>query len=110
MKRIKELRVAKRVKQKDLAEMLNITQGTLSNWETSRHDPDTESLLFLAKYFEVPTDYLLGVSNTPPQQKKEPTAHDELVQEFAELIKSVPPEKLPKVKNLLFPTVDAIKG
>ena len=63
MNRIKEVRQSKGIKQIDLAEKLNITQATLSNWERGVHDPDSNSLKFLSDFFQVTTDYLLGKSN-----------------------------------------------
>ncbi|MCL2574072.1 MAG: helix-turn-helix domain-containing protein [Defluviitaleaceae bacterium] len=60
MNRVKELREKKGLKQTDLAAMLEISQGTLSNWERGVHDPDNETLLRLAQIFECSVDYLLG--------------------------------------------------
>ena len=65
MNRIKEIRQSKGVKQVDLAEELNITQATLSNWERGVHDPDSNSLKFLSDFFEVSIDFLLGKSTSP---------------------------------------------
>ena len=59
MNRVKELREEIKMKQVDLADMLNISQATLSNWERGVHDPDNESLAHLAKFFECSIDYLL---------------------------------------------------
>ena len=57
--RIKQLREREGIKQADLASFLNVTQGTLSNWERGVHDPDNEILIILSKKFNVTTDYLL---------------------------------------------------
>ena len=65
MNRIKEVRQSKGVKQVDLAEELNITQATLSNWERGIHDPDSNSLKFLSDFFKVSIDFLLGKSDSP---------------------------------------------
>ena len=62
MNRIRELRKERGLLQKDLAEMLGVTQGTLSNWEKGRHDPDNNALKFLATLFEVSVDYILNRS------------------------------------------------
>ena len=59
MNRVKELREEKGMKQIDLANQLNISQATLSNWERSIHDPDNESLANLARMFDCTIDYLL---------------------------------------------------
>lgn len=64
MNRIKALREAREIKQIDLAEKLNISQGTLSNWERGVHDPDNETLLQLADFFNVSIDYLLLKSSS----------------------------------------------
>lgn len=65
MNRIKQLRELNRMNQKELAAFLNISQGSLSNWERGIHDPDNEALILLSQKFNVTTDYLLGKSNTP---------------------------------------------
>lgn len=63
--RIKYLREKAGLNQYELAEFLNVSQGTLSNWERGIHDIDNDSLIILAKKFEVTTDYLLGTSSSP---------------------------------------------
>lgn len=63
--RIKQLREMDGLSQKDLAAFLNISQGSLSNWERGVHDPDNDSLILLSEKFNVTTDYLLGKSNSP---------------------------------------------
>ncbi|MCL2362378.1 MAG: helix-turn-helix domain-containing protein [Defluviitaleaceae bacterium] len=60
MNRIKELREENNLKQLELAEMLNVSQGTLSNWERSVHDPDRESLIKMSTIFSRGIDYILG--------------------------------------------------
>ncbi|WP_196592956.1 helix-turn-helix domain-containing protein [Pectinatus sottacetonis] len=60
MNRLKELRRKKGLYQKDLAKILNISQGALSGYETERYQPDPQMLKKLANYFEVTIDYLLG--------------------------------------------------
>jgi len=60
MNRVKELREEKALKQVELAQMLEISQGTLSNWERGVHDPDNETLGRLAQIFDCSVDYLLG--------------------------------------------------
>ena len=44
MNRIRELRESFKIRQIDLAKKLNISQGTLSNWERGVHDPSSEDL------------------------------------------------------------------
>ena len=63
MNRVKELREEKGLKQTELAQMLEISQGTLSNWERGVHDPDNETLGRLAQIFDCSVDYLLARSD-----------------------------------------------
>lgn len=63
-KRITKLREEKKLFQKDIADIFNIEQATVSNWENGKRIPDSEMLIKLANYFEVSVDYLLG-NDTP---------------------------------------------
>lgn len=73
MNRLKELRLSKKLKQTELAAMLNISQGALSGWETGRYSIGNEELKKLADFFNVSVDYLLGLpanatARTAPQE------------------------------------------
>ena len=59
--RIKTLRSARRVTQKQLAAFLGVTPQAVSRWELASAYPDVELLPAIAKYFAVSTDFLLGV-------------------------------------------------
>lgn len=56
---LKELRAEQGIYQKELAAHLNVSIGTISNYEKNRHFPDPEALCKIADFFEVSTDYLL---------------------------------------------------
>lgn len=55
-----ELRQDKKMTQRELANKLHVSSGTISNYEKGVHFPDLERLINLADYFHVTTDYLLG--------------------------------------------------
>ena len=61
--RIKELRLDKHLSQADLAKAMSVNQRTISNWEKSVRQPDFETLAMLAEFFQVSTDYLLGLED-----------------------------------------------
>lgn len=63
--RIKQLRKRDGMDQLELAEFLNISQSTLSNWERGVHDIDNNALVILSQKFNVTTDYILGKSDIP---------------------------------------------
>ena len=53
------LRKERGVLQKDVAAHLSVTVATISNYEKGVHAPDYETLVKLADFFDVSTDYLL---------------------------------------------------
>lgn len=57
---IKQLRENANMYQKELAQVLNVTSQTISGWEINRTAPDYETLVKIANYFGVSTDYLLN--------------------------------------------------
>lgn len=74
MNRIKHLRTIAGIKQIDLASRLNVRQGTISNWESGKTEPDIESLQKLADIFGTTVDYVLGGGTTSDHK---PLASDE---------------------------------
>jgi transcriptional regulator with XRE-family HTH domain len=71
MNRIKLLRIEHGLKQVDLAKYLNVSQSTLSGWESGLNEPDFANLKKMIELFNVSIDYLLEVANdpTPPDKK-----------------------------------------
>jgi len=59
-KRLIELRKEKGLMQSELASLLEKGRSTVSGYETEGKEPDYDKLCFLAEYFGVTTDYLLG--------------------------------------------------
>ena len=59
---LRELREDNKMTQKDLADKIYVTVGTISNYENNQHMPDIEKLVAIANFFNVTTDYLLGRS------------------------------------------------
>lgn len=61
-KNLKNLRDAHNISQVELANKLGVTKQCVSNWENDNILPSIEMLIKLSKYFNVSTDYLLGLS------------------------------------------------
>lgn len=59
--RIRELRKQRGLTMKQLGAMLGLAESTVSQYETSKRQPDNETLLKLGEIFDVTVDYLLGV-------------------------------------------------
>ena len=63
--RIRDLREDRDLKQTDVAELLGIQQTVYSRYERGFQNIPLEHLLFLADYYGVSTDYMLGRTNNP---------------------------------------------
>ena len=57
---LKILRKKMNIGQKELAAFLNVSVGTISNYENGVHSPDMETLIKIADFYDVSTDRLLG--------------------------------------------------
>ncbi len=58
--RLKELRTEKKITQLKLAMELNMSQNTISRYETGERQAGYAELIKIADYFDVSIDYLLG--------------------------------------------------
>ena len=63
--RVKELRKQKRLSQTELGEVLGLTHKSISTIESGVRGTTIEKLILLAKFFDVSTDYLLGLKDEP---------------------------------------------
>ena len=60
-KRIRDLREDHDLTQKQVAKILNCSQQVYSNYELGQRDIPTAILIKLADYYNVTTDYILGI-------------------------------------------------
>lgn len=67
--RLKDLREDKDMKQVQIAELLGIQQTVYSRYERGMQNIPLEHLLFLADYYKVSTDYILGRTDNPKVNK-----------------------------------------
>ena len=58
--RIKTLRSENNLTQSDLASILGIAKTTLAAYEQGKNEPSIDTLIKIADYFNISTDYLLG--------------------------------------------------
>ena len=61
--RLKELREEFQVTQKRLSEYLHIKQNTYSQYENEQRQLPLDALIALAEYYDVSTDYILGLTD-----------------------------------------------
>ncbi|EOA8305172.1 helix-turn-helix domain-containing protein [Enterococcus faecalis] len=57
--KIKELRTNKGMTQQELADNLNVSRSSITNWENERNYPDIQLIVMLSDLFEVSLDNLL---------------------------------------------------
>lgn len=62
---LKRTREDRGISQAVLAKALNVSQGTIGNWETDKRVPDVEMLKKISQYFGVSVDYLIGNTDYP---------------------------------------------
>lgn len=61
--RIKDLREDRDLFQKDISNILNITQRNYSYLETGKSDIPTDVLIKLSMFYNVSVDYILGITD-----------------------------------------------
>lgn len=61
--RIRDLREDSDLTQRQVAEHLHIKQNTYCQYESGRRQIPIEMIISLAKFYNVSTDYILGITN-----------------------------------------------
>ncbi len=70
LKRIRDLREDRDLKQKDVAKLLNMSQQQYSRIENGVNEIKLDSLLQLANFYNVSIDYILELTNVKEPYKK----------------------------------------
>ena len=76
MKNLKLLREEKGVSQQKVAEAINSNQQSIHKYENGGYEPDIQTLIQIAEYFETSIDFLVG--RTEIRRKIEPVNEYEL--------------------------------
>ena len=100
-KRIKKERTKKALSQLELSKIIGVSQQTIGSWEVGRTAPDPEMITYLASFFGITTDYLLGSTNIRNANKEE--EQDEVTELFETL------HKRPEMKALFSASKHATK-
>ena len=69
MFRLKELRQQRNLTQIRLSIELNMSQNTISRYESEKREADYKTLIMFADFFDVSLDYLLGRTDNPKINK-----------------------------------------
>lgn len=72
MYRIRDLREDRDLSQADIAKVIKTTQQQYSKIETGKADIPGEKLKLLAEFYNISTDYILGLCKEPRPLKQTP--------------------------------------
>ncbi|MGL4731284.1 MAG: helix-turn-helix domain-containing protein [Clostridium sp.] len=61
--KLKELRIEKDITQAELGKIFNLSQRSISQYELEIRFPDELTIIAIADYFDVSTDFLFGRTN-----------------------------------------------
>lgn len=84
LKNLKILREDAKVTQKQLADAVGVSQQSINKYENHNIEPDIETLIHIADYFNTSIDYLIGFSDI--RRKPEAVAPYDLNQDEAKII------------------------
>lgn len=64
-----------------------MSRGLLSNYEQGSREPDYDTLILLADYYEVSTDYLLGITNVKKRwlDSRKQSKYEKIMQDIGNL-------------------------
>lgn len=62
--RLKQLRIERNMKLKDVAAALNVTLRSISRYENGTREPSVDLIIQFCKLYDVSADYLLGLTDS----------------------------------------------
>ncbi len=72
---IKQLRIARKLTQEELAFNLGITSKAVSQWECDRTSPDISQIPALCNFFQISADQLLNINLPKSEEEKQDILH-----------------------------------
>lgn len=103
-KRLLDLRESRNMKQKDLADKLNLKPNAISRYEKGSSQPSMQTLAVIADIFEVSVDYLLGLSSIPNPYTAEKFSPKEV--EIVTKFRKLSPENQIRIDERLSTMID----
>ncbi|WP_260446688.1 helix-turn-helix domain-containing protein [Listeria seeligeri] len=99
--RLKQLRLEKKLTQAELGKKINVTNVSVSGYESGNRFPDTATLEKLASFFDVTTDYLLGRSDIRHPEKLKKLVDDKALNSWLYDLIENKPEDVQRLKELM---------
>lgn len=84
LKNLRKLRDETGITQKQLAEAIGVSQQSINKYENHSIEPDIDTMVRIADYFDTSVDYLIG--NSLVRRRIESVSHYDLNQEEEQLL------------------------
>lgn len=115
--RLRALRESKNITQAELAKHLQISTPSVQNYECGRRYPPHDTLLKMADFFGVSTDYIFGREESQPLHKAEVNTQ-ELATNLASVAIDVllanqievPANKIPKITMDIYKRIECVSA
>ena len=91
---LSELRKEKGLTQRELAEILNVSDKTVSHWECDEHSPDLSMIPIIAEFFGVSCDELIKGGRRSESSSPEPSSFSTLAQNSENFVKKTEKQKI----------------
>ncbi len=106
IKNLKELRNKAHISQQQLADVIGVSQQSINKYENHNIEPDIQSLILIAEYFNTSVDYLIGHTTIDRviEEVSEYSLNEEeagLVDSFRHLTRSQKDSILTVIENFL---------
>ena len=98
--RIRAVRKQNRFSQAELAQRLEVSEPTISNYETGKREPDKATWVRLSRILGVSVDYLMGLDAEKPATQMG-GGHSQAAEETAAFIDTLPPTEQERVKRMI---------
>lgn len=98
--RLQELREGKGYSRDKLAKLLDIGSASIERYENGKQSPSVEVIATIATFFEVSTDYLLGLSDDPRSALKD-SNFTSLELRSLSLLRSASPEDQTRILRVI---------
>lgn len=96
MNRIRELRKKRKLTMKKLGNEIGMSESTISLYENEKRQPDKETLVLIANYFDVSLDYLLC------REDEKPAVNDSgLDERIVNLLSDLSPDEVQRVRDFV---------
>lgn len=103
--RLKELRMSKKLLQRDIADVLNCSTPVYCRYEKGEREPPFDIIKKLADYYDVTVDYILGREDQPAPPHEKAPAGDPLTEQIMAKARLMNEEELRQLLRIM----DAVK-